>query len=62
MPKFTEICEDAGITVHGIIDNDYFGNTDYIDDIPVIDTEFSFSDLEKLKYYRDNFNFFCATN
>lgn len=62
MPKFTEICEDAGIAVHGIIDNDYFGNTKDIDGIPVIDTEFSFSDLEKLKYYRDNFNFFCATN
>jgi hypothetical protein len=55
-----EIAESNGMTVAGVIDNDYFGNTEYLCDIPIIDTELSFADPEKLKYYRDNFNFFCA--
>jgi len=62
MEKYTEICEEHGITVYGIIDKDYHRNTNKICDIPVIDTEESFDDLEKLIYYKENFNFFCATN
>jgi UDP-3-O-[3-hydroxymyristoyl] glucosamine N-acyltransferase len=30
--------------------------------IPIIDTEQSFNDPTKQKFYRDNFNFFCAVN
>jgi acetyltransferase-like isoleucine patch superfamily enzyme len=55
-----EIAEANGMKVAGIIDDNYFGNTDSICDVPVIDTERSFSDPEKLKYYKENFNFFCA--
>jgi acetyltransferase-like isoleucine patch superfamily enzyme len=62
MEVYIEACEDLGIEIHGIIDNDYFGNTDKICDIPVIDTEQSFNDPVKRKYYQDNFNFFCAVN
>jgi hypothetical protein len=60
--ELTEVCDFYNIPVHGIIDQDYYGNTDTLSDIPVIDTETSFSDYKKLQYYRDNFNFFCATN
>jgi len=59
---FVDACEQHGIEVAGIIDSDYYGNTSHINDIPVIDTELSFEDSEKLKYYKENFNFFLATN
>ena len=62
MEKYTEVCEEQGITVHGIIDQDYYGNTAEIGGVPVVDTEDCFSDQDKLDYYRNNFNFFCATN
>lgn len=57
-----EVCDSLGITIRGIIDQDYWGNTDHVCEIPVIDTELSFADEEKLDYYKHNFNFFCATN
>ena len=60
--RLTETCEQLGITVRGIIDSNYWGNTDTICDVPVIDSEESFKDPDKLDYYRSNFNFFCATN
>jgi serine acetyltransferase len=59
--KFSETCENLGIQVAGVIDSDYWGNTDTICDIPVIDSEECFVDTTRLKYY-SNFNFFCATN
>jgi NDP-sugar pyrophosphorylase family protein len=62
MYKLTGICEDHGIPVAGIIDSDYYGNTEQVCEIPVIDSELAFSDPEKLDYYKNNFNFFCATN
>lgn len=58
----TEACEQLGIKFAGIIDKDFYGNRDYICDVPVIDSEESFNDPEKLAYYKNNFNFFCATN
>jgi acetyltransferase-like isoleucine patch superfamily enzyme len=58
----TDVCENFDIKIEGIIDSDYYGNTDSIQGIPVIDTEESFSDPEKLAYYKNNFNFFLATN
>ena len=62
MGKLLDICNDHEILVAGIIDNDYFGNQDSVDGVSVIDTEHSFNNLEKLNYYRESFNFFCATN
>lgn len=62
MQKFTEVCEDNGIQVLGLIDNDYWGNTSSICGVPVIDTEECFNDPIKLQFYKNNFNFFCATN
>lgn len=61
MLKITDVCDLVGIEVAGIIDSDYWGNTEFLDGIPVIDSEHSFNDVEKLEYYRENFNFFCAS-
>jgi len=62
MEKYTEICEENGIHIHGIIDSDYYGNTDQISGITIIDSEEVFNDIKKLTYYKSTFNFFCATN
>lgn len=55
MEKFSDLCEEFGIEILGIIDKDYWGNTDKICDIPVIGSE---DNIEEFKDY----NFFCATN
>ena len=57
-----DVCEELDITIAGIIDNDYFGHTASIDDIPVVDTESSFHDPQRLAFYKNNYNFFLATN
>ena len=60
--KQIEVCENTGIEIAGIIDSDYFGNTEKFCGQNVIDTEESFKDLAKLSFYKENFNFFCAVN
>jgi hypothetical protein len=62
MYKQTEVCEKLGIKIFGVIDSDYFGNTEKICDLPVVDSQDSFNDPIKLNFYKDNFNFFCAVN
>lgn len=57
-----DACDQHGIKIHGIIDSDYYGNTAELEGIPVIDTELSFNDPAKLADYKENFNFFLATN
>jgi NDP-sugar pyrophosphorylase family protein len=57
-----DICDQHGIKIHGIIDSDYYGNTDDLHGIPVVDTELSFNDTSKLAEYKEKFNFFLATN
>lgn len=59
---YLETCQENGMSVHGIIDQDYFGNTETICGIPVIDSETAFDDPAQAEYYRNNFDFFCATN
>jgi bifunctional N-acetylglucosamine-1-phosphate-uridyltransferase/glucosamine-1-phosphate-acetyltransferase GlmU-like protein len=60
--KIAESCEKAGIAIHGIIDRDYYKNTETICDIPVIDSQDCFGRAEKKDYYRSNFNFICVSN
>lgn len=60
--KQIEVCEEQGIEIFGIIDSDYFGNTQELNGLPVVDTEESFSDPIKVEFYKNNYNFFCATN
>lgn len=55
MTKLVDICDLVGIQVAGIIDSDYYGNTELIQGIPVIDSE------ENISKYQD-YNFFCAVN
>lgn len=62
LEKYIEVCDEHDIEIHGIMDSDYFGNTESLSGIPVIDSEHSFVDTSKAEYYRTNFNFFCATN
>ena len=62
MLKYAEPAEAVGIQVAGIIDSDYHGNTEEYCGMPIIDSDDAFSDPEKLKYYRENFNFFIAVN
>jgi NDP-sugar pyrophosphorylase family protein len=62
MHKFSEICDDHGIKIAGIFDKDYWGNTETIGDIPVIQSEEILDDPKELEYYKNNFNFFCAVN
>jgi acetyltransferase-like isoleucine patch superfamily enzyme len=62
MQIYLETCAENKIPVHGIIDQDYYGNTDKLWKVPVIDTQQCFQDPDRARYYRDNFVFFCATN
>ena len=57
-----DMCDELNITIAGIIDNDYYGNTKEINGIPVIDTELNFNDPDQLEYYKNNYNFFLAVN
>lgn len=59
---YIECCEHVGIQIAGIIDGDYYGNTATIENVAVIDGHDAFSTPEKIAYYRENFNFFCAVN
>lgn len=61
MTRFADVCALNHRHIAGIIDHDYWGNTQELSGIPVIDTEQCFQDPERLSYYRDNFDFFCAS-
>ena len=62
MHKIIDLCTINNIKIAGVVDGDYWGNTEKLSGIPVIDTESSFTDPQKLQHYRDCYNFFCATN
>jgi carbonic anhydrase/acetyltransferase-like protein (isoleucine patch superfamily) len=57
-----DFCKNHNITIAGIIDSDYYGNTESLEGIPVIDSEQSFEDPTTLTRYKNNFYFFLATN
>lgn len=56
--QLVDVCESLNITIAGIIDSDYFGNTDSLDGIPYIGSELDF-DFEKLK---DEYDFFVGVS
>jgi len=62
MYQLTELAEDVGITVHGILDSDYYGNTETIGGYPVIGSEDILNNLDLLSDFKSKYNFFCATN
>jgi acyl-[acyl carrier protein]--UDP-N-acetylglucosamine O-acyltransferase len=61
MLRLTDISKAHNITVDGIIDHDYYENTDHIQGIPIIGSEKTFfnKNLDQLK---NDYNFFIATN
>lgn len=59
---YKDLFEKLDIKVHGLIDNDYYGNTKNIEGISVIDTEENFKDSNLLEFYKANFNFFLVVN
>ena len=56
--QYVEVCELNNIPVAGIIDSDYFGNTENYKGIPVIGSELT-ADFASLK---NTHNFFIGTN
>ena len=55
---FNFVCEQNNIRIHGIVDNDYWGNTAELQGIPVVGGEASF-DFASAK---DHYNFFIASS
>lgn len=62
MYKYIEICSLNNIEVAGIIDSDYYGNTEEFCGIKVIAPDTIFDDPTGLEEYRNQYNFFCAVN
>ena len=60
MNVYLETCHENNIPIHGIVDNDYYGNTESICDIPVVNSVDGL--VKNIDYYRENFVFFCAVN
>ncbi len=58
---WVELAERAGVTIIGIIDSDYFGNTDNIAGIPIIGSQDQVNFLLDLATEK-NAKFFIATN
>ena len=54
--KIKRVCIQHGIEIAGIIDSDYYGNRELLENIPVIDSE------DNLSEYKDDYNFFMATS
>jgi|688.fasta_scaffold141998_2 serine acetyltransferase len=59
---FLETAERQGYKVAGIMDKDYFGNTQQLFDIPIIASELDFDDPDKLFWWKNNYNFFICVN
>ncbi len=55
---FSRVCELNQIPIHGILDNDYWGNTKEVCDIPVIGSELNFN----FDQAKDKFDFFVASS
>lgn len=59
LERYIEACDRQAQTIHGIIDTDYYGNTESIAGLPVID---SFEGLEQNLEKYQQYVFFVATN
>lgn len=59
---FTETAERQGFHVAGIIDDDYFGNTEYYNDIRVIGSHSQLLDPTEVENWIQKYEFFIATN
>jgi acetyltransferase-like isoleucine patch superfamily enzyme len=59
---YYETAKKAGLTVAGIVDNDYASNTNSLYGIPVLASERQFEDQDFLEEYKSKYLFFIATN
>jgi len=59
---WVDVCKRANIPITGVIDSDYYGNTDSICGIPVIDTEDNIENYYNKKIRMWTNSFFIATN
>lgn len=57
-----DVCKRANIPITGIMDSDYYGNTDSICGIPVIDTEENIANYYNKQIRMWTNSFFIATN
>jgi acetyltransferase-like isoleucine patch superfamily enzyme len=57
--KFIEIFEDIGYTIAGIIDDDYYGQGNFMD-IPIIASEQELRD--NIDNFKQKYQFICVTN
>lgn len=60
--RYKDAAERQGLTVAGIIDSDWYGNTDNFKGVPIIGTEVDFNDNDKLNYYKEQYDFFISVN
>lgn len=60
--SFADAAARQGISVAGIFDKDYYGNTDYIKKVPVIGTEEDLLDPSKCDALKSTYDFFIGTN
>lgn len=59
---FVDAAHRQGLTVAGIVDSDYWGNTEKYAGQLIIGTEKDFEDPEKLKSWSNEYDFFIGTN
>lgn len=59
---WVDVCKRANIPITGVIDSDYYGNTDSICGVPVIDTEDNIENYYNKKIRMWTNSFFIATN
>ena len=57
LTQYVDTCRELGIEVKGIVDSDYHGNIETIDNVPVIGTE---KDINFLMTLAEDCDFFCA--
>lgn len=62
MQLFVDAASRQGLVVAGIMDSDYYGNTDVFAGLPVIGSEHEFEDPVKLAHLLSQYEFFIATN
>lgn len=62
MQLWIDAAHRQGLTVAGIVDNDYWGNTEIYSGQLVIGSEKDFEDPEKLTKWTEDYDFFIGTN
>ena len=62
MQLLVDAAHRQGLTVAGIVDSDYYGNTETFAKLMIIGSEKEFDDPIRLSYWINNYDFFIGTN